>query len=524
MTKRPRTWKALPFLVFVILSSSASAVAQDTYRVILKLGCPLTAILGIAGIALAGYLSGRSFDSFTGWERFTHGVGMFFNREPFRRDKPVYGITGKTSRLHFEDSLTTRFHFLRSLIHPPGGGPPKWLPEMGVEKMPEPFKTFFTVNPGKYQATLRLFPQIEEQRANWKKFEAQFAVSSAWSNAVAGSFMDHEGVMKFQQLFPPEPKGPPEEWDYRDIRREKPMKFKSPRHASELIKKVTHTFGATLVGITKLNPDWCYQGWLRGVGPVQYEKPAHWEYAIVFATPHEWDQLYSVPSYGSTYDAYSRQRMIAGKLEIFIHELGYPARCHVPPAFYDVVMPPIAVDAGLGENGRNGLLITPELGPNARLACVTTNIPMEVDKPIDIGVARFCAKCKICAEKCPSGAISLGSEPDVVRGYKKWSNNGEACFRTWARVANSGPKGCRICLAVCPFTRKNNWLHSLSRSIEPRDPTGITASMLIWMQRKFFDYPESKEFLPPPTGRNASCHEPPDWLQTEKWFDVESTW
>jgi reductive dehalogenase len=216
--------------------------------------------------------------------------------------------------------------------------------------------------------------------------------------------------------------------------------------------------------------------------------------------------------------------MIAGSLEIFLHELGYPARSHVPPAFYDVVMPPIAIDAGLGEVGRNGLLITPELGSNARLACVTTNVPMEVDKPIDFGVAKFCAKCKICADECPSGSISSETEPGVVRGYKRWAISDESCFHTWTSVANSHPKGCRICLAVCPYTRKNNWMHSLSRNIEPRDPTGITASVLVWMQKKFFEYPKNTAFLAPPAGRNATYHEPPDWLQTEKWFDVEKKW
>ena len=523
MLKRKTLCTTLPILAIAFLGSN-SAIAQDSYRVLLKVGSPLAAILGIIGIAVAGYLSGKSFDSYTGWDRFTHGAGMFFNREPFRRERPTYGISGEPRRLNVEESLLFRMQLIKSLLHPADGGPPKWLPEMGVEKLPEPFKTFFTENPKKYQAVLKLFPQIAAQHDNWKNFEVQLAIADAWSNAVAGSFEDHEGEITFQHCFPPEPKGPPEEWDYRGIRRTTPMKFKSPAHASELIKKVTHTFGATLVGITKLNPNWCYQGRLRGVGEVQYEKPAHWEYAIVFAVPHEWDQLYSVPAYGTSYDAYSRLRMIAGKLEIFIHELGYPARCHVPPVFYDVVMPPIGIDAGLGEVGRNGLMITPELGPNARLACVTTNIPMEADKPIDIGVARFCSKCKICAVRCPSGSISAKPEPGVVRGYKRWAIHDESCFHIWASVANSHPKGCRICLAVCPYTRKNNWLHMAARIVDPRDRTGIAASVLLWMQKTFFAYPGARDFMPPPAGKNATYHEPPDWLQTDLWFDVEKTW
>ena len=265
-------------------------------------------------------------------------------------------------------------------------------------------------------------------------------------------------------LYPPEPAGPPEESDFRGIHRDKLLRFKSPAHASRLIKHITHTFGATLVGITKLNPNCCYQGSLRGVGAGNYEVPSHWEYAVVFAVPHEWDMSYVNPTYATSYDAYSNLRVIAARLEVFMHELGYPARSHIPPFLYDIMMPPVAVDAGLGEQGRMGLLLTPELGCNARLACVTTNIPMNVDKPVDFGVQNFCRKCKICAERCPTGAISHANEQEVVYGYKRWKIKYELCFKTWASVAASKvSRGCRICLAVCPYSRKNNWLHTLSR-------------------------------------------------------------
>jgi reductive dehalogenase len=507
-----------------LAGGGSAAAAEIGHRYLLKVGSPLAAVLGIVGIALAGYWSGKSFDSYTGWERYTHGAGMFFNRTPFRRDKPTYGVTDEARRLNWEESLFNRLVTLKSLVHPPDGGPPKWTPDMGIQALPEPLKSFFEERKERYALTLKAFPLIERQHANWENFKVQFALADAWSNAVASSFEDHEGEVHPETFYPQEPKGPPEEWDYRGIRRETPLPFKSPRHASELIKKVTHTFGATLVGITKLNPHWCYQGFLRGVGPGQYEVPKSWEYAIVFATPHEWDQMYANPTGGTSYDAYTRERVIAGQLENFLHELGYPARAHVPPFFYDVVMPPIAIDAGFGEVGRMGLLITPELGCNARLACVTTSLPMEVDKPIDFGVANFCRKCKICAERCPSGAISHKDEPEVVRGYRRWEIKDENCFHIWASVATSHVRGCRICMAVCPYTRKNNWLHALSRNIDPRDRTGITSSALLWMQKAFFTYPTAREFMPPPAGKNASYHEPPEWLQTEKWFDVEKTW
>ena len=50
---------------------------------------------------------------------------------------------------------------------------------------------------------------------------------------------------------------------------------------------------------------------------------------------------------------------------------------------------PIAIDAGLGELGRNGLLVTPKYGPRVRLAKILTNMPLVPDSPIRFGVTEF---------------------------------------------------------------------------------------------------------------------------------------
>ena len=35
------------------------------------------------------------------------------------------------------------------------------------------------------------------------------------------------------------------------------LKFKSPEHAAELIKKTAHLYGASVVGITTMDPEYC---------------------------------------------------------------------------------------------------------------------------------------------------------------------------------------------------------------------------------------------------------------------------
>jgi len=64
---------------------------------------------------------------------------------------------------------------------------------------------------------------------------------------------------------------------------------------------------------------------------------------------------------------------------------------------------PLAIDAGLGQLGRNGLLITPKYGPAVRIGKVLTDMPLVPDRPIDFGVTEFCQSCKKCAEHCPPG-------------------------------------------------------------------------------------------------------------------------
>ena len=64
-----------------------------------------------------------------------------------------------------------------------------------------------------------------------------------------------------------------------------------------------------------------------------------------------------------------------------------------------------AVEAGLGEIGINGLLITPQFGPRVRLGSVLTTARLKPDKKFK---GRLCdrEKCRRCIEACPAGAIS----------------------------------------------------------------------------------------------------------------------
>lgn len=230
----------------------------------------------------------------------------------------------------------------------------------------------------------------------------------------------------------------------------------------------------------------------------------------------------SNPNMGISFDAYARMTLAARRLEKYIKALGYPARRHSPLDGYDLIGVPILQEAGLGTQGRHGILITPETGSNFRSAFVTTNLPMAIDKPIDFGVNDFCRDCKICAEICPSNSISFEktNKDMTTRGYRHWEINQTTCFNYW--LQSMGGLGCRLCLIACPYSRKNNWLHGTSRVVDAHDPTGLANDVLIKMQKTFFDWPEAQEYLPPPDGRFATYRPPADWLNVEKYLDIKA--
>lgn len=111
---------------------------------------------------------------------------------------------------------------------------------------------------------------------------------------------------------------------------------------------------------------------------------------------------------------YSLTSLVVGSLARCIRALGYVA---IPCGKDTALSVPIAIDAGLGEASRTGRLISPRYGPNLRLAKVLTSLPLEVDRPVSFGVARFCSTCQKCARAYPARALNLDREPPYeVRG------------------------------------------------------------------------------------------------------------
>lgn len=167
---------------------------------------------------------------------------------------------------------------------------------------------------------------------------------------------------------------------------------------------------------------------------------------------------------------------------------------HALDVVYEIVFPPIAIDAGLGEQGRFGCL-TPELGGNFRPAVVTTSLPMEIDRPINAGIRDFCMECGICAEQRPSGAIPFDEPRDNGRGVVKWTIDASACYNY--RLTSRGSATCGICITVCPWTRRDNLIHGMAKQALMRDRTGVLAKAAVAGEKALYVDHESVDFYPP---------------------------
>ncbi|HJL91968.1 MAG TPA: reductive dehalogenase domain-containing protein, partial [Acidimicrobiales bacterium] len=149
---------------------------------------------------------------------------------------------------------------------------------------------------------------------------------------------------------------------------------------------------------------------------------------------------------------YSKDALVLLATAQWLLNLGYSA---VPTLNDTALAIPLAIQAGLGEYGRHGMVITREFGPRVRFGKIFTNAPMAFDNQVEFGVTKFCEKCRKCTNACPPKAIPDG-EPSPVKlnlssisGVKKWSVDGEKCFSYWAKIVSD----CMICMRVCPYNK-----------------------------------------------------------------------
>ncbi len=272
---------------------------------------------------------------------------------------------------------------------------------------------------------------------------------------------------------------------------------KMPGEFSSAIKSLALYLGAIDVGICRLESYHIYSHIGRGTGTYGAPITLDHQFAIAFTVEMVHEMIMAAPKMPAVMES-ARQYAETGKIAIAlaaaIRELGYPARAHID-GNYRVIAPLVAKDAGLGEIGRMGLLMTPKLGPRIRLGVVTTDLPLEVDAPAwNPAVIDFCEICQKCALVCPAQAISFDDRQIYQDGTLRWKIDPEKCYIYWTKIGTD----CGRCMAVCPYSHADNLLHNLIRYGVDRSANFRRAA--IWMDDLFY-------------GKKPKPHPFPKWVQ-----------
>ena len=205
------------------------------------------------------------------------------------------------------------------------------------------------------------------------------------------------------------------------------------------IRTKARELGFGEIGFTRYDRRYTFKvkkGWVR------------FEHAVCLAYEQDYRQTQTIPSMEAGYahyGAYEEENKQGILLAEYIREKGYRAQIHSPN---DNSAPyiPMFVEAGLGQLGANGQLLSPHFGSRSRLMIITTDAPVDYDSPVDYGIHKFCDICQVCVNRCPGRA--LVKEKVWWRGAEKNKLMYERCRPVMAKY-----EGCGVCMKVCPIQR-----------------------------------------------------------------------
>ncbi|MHA1899701.1 MAG: hypothetical protein ACTSW5_02310, partial [Promethearchaeota archaeon] len=160
----------------------------------------------------------------------------------------------------------------------------------------------------------------------------------------------------------------------------------SKEDLTKYVKRAGKFLGASDVGIAKIDQNWIIKNSAKmmGSGDIKKEEitfPEGVDHAIILIIEMDPTGIRCSPGFlevASVGLGYSNMTSLSVSVAQFIRNLGYIA---IPSTNDTGLSIPLAIDAGLGSQGRNGLLITKKYGPRIRICKVFTNMPLIDDAP-----------------------------------------------------------------------------------------------------------------------------------------------
>ncbi len=197
--------------------------------------------------------------------------------------------------------------------------------------------------------------------------------------------------------------------------------------------------GVADIGYTRVDPAHIFRGFR-----ILYPN------AIVFTIEMDREKIRqapSMPSFIEVFRTYHEVGKAVNQVADFLRGHGFNANAG-PAIGGDANYIPMARDAGLGEVGKNGLLITRANGPRVRLACVYTdieNLPFAERSDEFDWIADYCDSCDACIRECPADAI-YPQPITVATGGPSYVDHKKCA------VPFSRNNGCTLCIKYCPFS------------------------------------------------------------------------
>lgn len=162
-------------------------------------------------------------------------------------------------------------------------------------------------------------------------------------------------------------------------------------------------------------------------------------------------------------------KVVTGKLNILLEFIKSSSPGAEGKAFCDsgpIAEKLWAVEAGLGRQGKNSLLINEKKGSFFFLGVILVNISLQYDTPHD---DEKCGDCTECLERCPTRAINGDYTVDARKCISNLTIENKNPIPTELAVLfGNRIYGCDLCQEVCPYNRnaKNHNHHEFDISEE----------------------------------------------------------
>ncbi len=165
-----------------------------------------------------------------------------------------------------------------------------------------------------------------------------------------------------------------------------------------------------------------------------------------------------ISSYALFPDYHDYVKNKLGKLEDFIKSIVQGIHTKTFSDTLLIMEKPLAVKAGLGFQGKNTLLISPEFGSYCFIGGIIIDVELPGCDNVQI-CGSECGSCRACIDICPTKALSeQGLDARLCISYHTIENRGQIPHEIKDKMGEC-VFGCGLCETVCP---KNNGIKAWS--------------------------------------------------------------